>query len=265
MSVVSVIASMPTNAPSDAELYAHVDAILSDHTVSSEDVGEIIEFTQEFQSIPTPQDTWFVLGSYQSPYRYRLRGLADRLNRHLFTYAFLMADHADATETGWAETHVKFHLLARCVDHIVMVMEHATGGQVGELNDLTYDPYFEKSHVLPRLYRDDLTPRFEDEFDVVEGARLLLNAGFSSDAAEGKLEELVSDEQRRKLDGELSEVVAEAKRQNGGADYDIGSYSQVQHGKYDLFEDRERLLPWMTVPNFYAAVGDLPVSDDPPS
>nr|PSP34083.1 MAG: hypothetical protein BRC64_01670 [Halobacteriales archaeon QH_10_67_22] len=256
---------MPTDAPSNGELYAHMDAILSGHTVSNEDVVEIFEFTREYQSIPTPQDTWFVLGSYQSPYRYRLRGLADRLNRHLFTYAFLMADHADATETGWAETHVKFHLLARYVDHIAMVMEHTTGGQVGELNDLTYDLYFEKSHVLPRLYRDDLTPHFEDESDVVEGARLLLNAGFSSDAAEGKLEELVSDEQRRKLDGELSEVVAEAKRQNRSADYDIGSYSQVQHGKYDLFEDRGRLLPWMTVPNFYAAVGDLPVSDDPPS
>lgn len=199
---------------------------------------EVLEFTREYQSIPTPQDTWFVLGSYQSPYRYRLRGLADRLNRYLFTYAFLMADHADATKTGWAETHVKFHLLARYVDHIVMVMEHATGGQVGELNDLTYDPYFGKSHVMPRLYRDDLRPGFEDKSDVVDAARLLLNAGFSSDDAEDELEALVSSEQFRELDGDVDELVDEAEQENGNARFDIGSYSQVQHGKFDLFEDK---------------------------
>ncbi len=256
---------MPTDAPSDGELYAHLDAILSGHTVSNEDVMEIIDFTREYQSISTPQDTWFVLGSYQSPYRYRLRGLADRLNRHLFTYAFLMADHADATKTGWAETHVKFHLLARYVDHIVMVMEHATGGQVGELNDLTYDPYFEKSHVMSRLYTDDLTPRFEDESDVVDMARLLLNAGFSSDDAEEELEILVSDELLRELSGDVGDAVTEAERENESASFDIGSYSQVQHGKYDLFDGAGRLLPWMTALDFYAAVDELPASDDPPS
>jgi len=255
---------MPTDAPTDGELYAHLDAILSGHTVSNEDVKEIFDFTREYQSISTPQDTWFVLGSYQSPYRYRLRGLADRLNRHLFTYAFLMADHADATKTGWAETHVKFHLLARYVDHIVMVMEHATGGQVGELNDLTHDPYFEKSYVMPRLYRDDLTPRFEDKSDIVEAARLLLNAGFSGDEAADELEVLVPDEQMRKLDEDVGDVVDEAEQENTRASFDIGSYSQVQHGKYDLFEAEDRLLPWMTVQDFYAAVGDLPATDEPP-
>lgn len=264
MVAVSDSIDMPPDAPAPDELYAHLMNILDDYSLSPADVMGVMSFTQELKSIPTPQTTYFVLGSYLAPYRYRLRSVADRLNRHLFTYAFLMGDHAEVTRTGRAETHVKFHLLARYADYIVLVIEHARGGQVGELNDLTYPPYFPKSHVLPRIYRADLVPEIDGKSDLVAVARLLLNAGLETDDAENELETLVPDSVIQEMDVELADVVAEAEQANRVAEYHIGAFSQVQHGKYDLFEDEDRVYPWMTELDLYDVVSELPADDLPP-
>lgn len=256
---------MPTNAPTPGELYTHLMAILDGDNRSPDDVMGVMQFARDVKSIPTPQTTYFVLGSYLPPYRYRLRSVADRLNRHLFTYAFLMGDHTEVTRTGRAETHVKFHLLARYADSIVLVIEHARGGQVGELNDLTYPPYFPKSHVVVRRYTDDRSPSIEDWSDVVDVARLLLTSGRDSDTAEAELDSLlpaaVIQEPRR----ELAEAVAEAEQANRDAEYDIGAYSQVQHDKFDLFATADRLYQWMTEPDLYAVISELPADNRPPA
>lgn len=145
-----------------------------------------------------------------------------------------------------------------------MVIEHARGGQVGELNDLTYPPYFPKSHVLPRMYRANLGPKITGKSDIVAVARLLLNAGIEADNAESELETLVSNSVIAGVDVDLADAVSDAEQANRNAEYDIGTFSQVQLGKYDLFEDEDRLYPWMTEHDLSDAVSELPANDLPP-
>ncbi len=107
-----------------------------------------------------PYSTYFVLGSYESPFKYRLDEVLDVLNHRHDAYAYLLATQPDLNVADdIPDLKVKFFLHALYADSIPLILEHDTGGAVAEFGRIERPALLDRTYLFPRAqsehYDDD--------------------------------------------------------------------------------------------------------------
>lgn len=107
-----------------------------------------------------PHSTYFVLGSYESPFKYRLDEALDVLNRRHDSYAYLLATQPDLeVSDDVPDLKVKFFLHALYADSIPLILEHDTGGAVAEFGRVERPVLLDRTYLFPRAWEE----HYDDE------------------------------------------------------------------------------------------------------
>lgn len=107
-----------------------------------------------------PHSTYFVLGSYESPFKYRLDEALDVLNHRHNAYAYLLATQPDLDVSADVPAlKVKFFLHALYADAIPLILEHDTGGAVAEFGRVERPELLDRTYLFPRAQEE----RYDDE------------------------------------------------------------------------------------------------------
>lgn len=107
-----------------------------------------------------PHSTYFVLGSYESPFKYRLEEALDVLNHRHDAYAYLLVTQPDLdVSDDIPNLKVKFFLHALYADSVPLILEHDTGGAVAEFGRVERPMLLDRTYLFPRAqeehYADD--------------------------------------------------------------------------------------------------------------
>ena len=107
-----------------------------------------------------PHSTYFVLGSYESPFKYRLDEALDVLNHRYDAYAYLLATQPDLdVSDDIPALKVKFYLHALYADWIPLILEHDTGGAVAEFGRIERPTLLDRTYLFPRAQEE----HYDDE------------------------------------------------------------------------------------------------------
>ncbi|MCL9817524.1 hypothetical protein [Natronocalculus amylovorans] len=107
-----------------------------------------------------PHSTYFVLGSYEPPFKYRLDEALDVLNYRHDAYAYLLATQPDLhVSDDIPALKVKFFLHALYADAIPLILEHNTGGAVAEFGRIERPTLLCRTYLFPR----SLEEHYEDK------------------------------------------------------------------------------------------------------
>ncbi|WP_050033338.1 hypothetical protein [Halorubrum halophilum] len=107
-----------------------------------------------------PHSTYFVLGSYESPFKHRLDEALDVLNHRHDAYAYLLATQPDlCVSDNIPDLKVKFFLHALYADAIPLILEHDTGGAVAEFGRVERPTLLDRTYLFPRAREE----RYDDE------------------------------------------------------------------------------------------------------
>lgn len=114
-----------------------------------------------------PHSTYFVLGSYESPFKYRLDEALDILNHRHDAYAYLLATQPDLDVLAdIPDLKVKFFIHALYADSIPLILEHDTGGAVAEFGRIERPTLLDRTYLFPRAqeehYNDESLLTTED-------------------------------------------------------------------------------------------------------
>jgi len=220
-----------------------IDSVLpSDEDLSTAESFELMTYSGLMGPDPYgPQTTFFVLGSYEEPFKYRLDGVTDRLNRSRPSgYAFIQATQPDLNLPGrLAPIKLKFYMLAFASDHLVLVIEHNAGGDLPELDRLASPDLIDRAYAFARTGNRRFAPAKSEK----ESRRLAIAAAYSSgsDAAlRVALREIINDGNIPDVsDDDLYDWLEEEL--GGRAPI---SYSGVVDDLFGLLDGRDRLYGW---------------------
>jgi hypothetical protein len=229
----------------DAEIMEAVDEALQGLELEPHETAEILGFAnREVPHLQTPEDSYFILGSYRDPYVRRLRIVENELDKRLGTYPFLMGDLPEIDIDRLPVFRIRFTLLATYADHIVAVYEQDAGGEVTELGKISATPYFDRSTVLPRDYAWMTDRNIETVADLLAAAvNVYFNDDLDEEETEAELDSLVTQAQRNDIEVSREEVVDRIEERTD-ADGEAVSYSWVHLNEFRLFELHGRCLPW---------------------
>jgi hypothetical protein len=229
----------------DAEIMEAVDEALQGLELEPHETAEILGFAnREVPHLQTPEDSYFILGSYRDPYVRRLRIVENELDKRLGTYPFLMGDLPEIDIDRLPVFRIRFTLLATYADHIVAVYEQDAGGEVTELGKISATPYFDRSTVLPRDYAWMTDRNIETVADLLAAAvNVYFNDDLDEEETEAELDSLVTQAQRNDIEVSREEVVDRTEERTD-ADGEAVSYSWVHLNEFRLFELHGRCLPW---------------------
>lgn len=100
-----------------------------------------------------PFTTYFVLGSYERPFKYRLEIALSELNNRLHAYAYLLAPQPDPElPERLPVLKIKFYLHAIYADAIPLILEHNTGGTLIEFGRVDRSFLLNRTYEFPRGY-----------------------------------------------------------------------------------------------------------------
>jgi len=249
--------SDPGPPPDAAEVMESVDEALQGVELEPHETAAILGFAnRELPHLHTPEESYFILGSYRDPYLRRLRIVQNELDKRLGTYPFLMGDLPELDLDRLPVFRIRFALLATHADAIVAVYEQDAGGEVTELGKISTTPYFEKTHVLPRDYAWLTDRNLDTEGDVVAAAATIyFNDELDEDATEDELDRLVTAAGRNGLPLTKAEVVDRLDDRNADAPV---SYSWVHLNEFRLFELHGRCLAWSSPDDLRNVVDRIP-------
>lgn len=220
-----------------------IDNVLpSDEDLSTAESFELMTYPGLIGPDPYgPQTTYFVLGSYEEPFKYRLDGVTDRLNQSRPSgYAFIQATQPDLElPDRLAPIKLKFYMLAFASDYLVLVLEHNAGGDLPELDRLTSPDLIDRACVFVRTGHLNLGTAESQRV----ARRLAIAAAYSSDSDDAlriALREITDEADVSEVsDGYLSDWLEE----------DLGgrapiSYSGVVEDMFGPLRDRDQLYGW---------------------
>lgn len=102
-----------------------------------------------------PHSTYFVLGSYEPPFKYRLDEALDVLNHRHDAYAYLLATQPDLdVSDDVPDLKVKFFLHALYADSIPLILEHDTGGAIAEFGRVERPTLLDRTYLFPRAQEE---------------------------------------------------------------------------------------------------------------
>lgn len=130
-----------------------------------------------------PFTTYFVLGSYEPPFKYRLEIVLTELNNRLNTYAYLLAPQSDPElPDRLPKLKLKFYLHALYANWIPLVLEHNTGGALAEFGRADRPFLFDRTYVFPRGQTPDLEM---DVASIDEVHALCIDVAYEADDEDG--------------------------------------------------------------------------------
>jgi hypothetical protein len=249
---------MPDPGPdlSAGDVMAAVDEALQGLELEPDETAEILGFAnEEVPHLLTPEPSYFILGSYRSPYLQRLRIVQNELNKRHGTYPFLMGDLREIDNDRLPTFRIRFYLLAVYADFIIAVFEQDAGGEVTELGKISATPFFDDSYVLPRDYAWMTERRIDSPEDVFAAATAIhFNEDLDPDGIDEELGRLVTSAQKAGLDVTREDVDIHLDERDG----DSVSYSWVHLNEFRLFELHDRCLPWSTPDDLRSVLDELP-------
>lgn len=202
-----------------------------------------------------PQTSYFVLGSYDPPFKYRLERVEDRLNQRPLAYAYLQVTQPDPDLADWLPTFkLKFYTLAFASDHLVLVLEHNAGGDLLEYDRLTSPPLIGRSHLLIRTGTAD----GEIPSTNAEVRRRVIGLAYTTSderELEDKIETLAA-EVDTSLDVDADALWEWIDGQLGG--HQPINYTGLIPDVWELLRRRERLSTWALIDDLDMAVAQLP-------
>lgn len=242
-----------------------LDEVLHGIELEPDESREILSYLNgQHNHLFGPHDCYFVLGSYERPFKFRLETALDELNSRHDAYAYLMAPRPDPDLPKHFPTlKLKFYLHALYADYIALILEHNTGGALAEFGRVDRKFLFERTHIFPRAkevrHEDDtLVFAHEGKKYVSESsveARVIEIAYHYGDDLDQRLEELVEE-----IDAEDVPTVGELLQ---SLNQEFGShvppdYSGVLTDGFKHFERVGRCISWSTQAELRGAVSELP-------
>jgi hypothetical protein len=249
----------PAPPPNAADIMESVNDALQGLELEPHEVSNILGFAnRELPHLHTPEDSYFILGSYRDPYLRRLRIVQNELDKRFGTYPFLMADLPELDSDRLPVFRIRFTLLAAHADTIVAVYEQDAGGEVTELGKISTTPYFDKSYVLPRDYAWLTEQNFDTEADVIAAAAAIyFNDDIDESLMKDELTQLVAKAEKNDIDLTQSEVIDRVENRDNSGEAPV-AYSWVHLNEFRLFELHGRCLAWGTPDDLRDIVAEIP-------
>lgn len=242
--------------------------VLQDIELRPEESKKLLEYLNErHEYLYGPHKRYFILGSYERPFKFRLEEVADELNHRHNAYAYLMGPLQDPDlPDDFPTLKLKFYLHAMYADYIALVLEHNTGGALAEFGRVEDKMFFNRTHVYPRAYKNQYEEVIEsldaeaiDDPQVAEvhedvKARAIEIAYETDEDVDQKLAALVDE-----LNTEIYTVDAlkEFLEEELG-DHIPPTYTGVLTDGFIHFERAGRCHSWVKVEELRQATKDLP-------
>ena len=246
--------------PSDAAaIMESVNDALQGLELEPNETADILGFAnRELPHLHTPEDSYFILGSYRDPYLRRLRIVQNELDKRLGTYPFLMADLPELDLERLPVFRIRFTLLATHADAIVAVYEQDAGGEVTELGKISTTPYFDKSYVLPRDYAWMTDQNLDTEADVIAAAATIyFNDDLDDSTTDAELDSLITTANTNGIDLTKAELIEQLKQRDDSEESPV-SYSWVHLNEFRLFELHGRCFAWSSQEDLRDVVDEIP-------
>ena len=202
-----------------------------------------------------PHSTYFVLGSYESPFKYRLDEALDVLNHRHDAYAYLLATQPDLdVSDDVPDLKVKFFLHALYADAIPLVLEHDTGGAIAEFGRVERPRLLERTYLFPRA----LEERYDDETLLTTQAAVLARAvelAYHADDRDERLAALAERSREYGLDISTQDLDSYLDAELGGR---TPSYSGVVTDSLLHLEALNQCFSWTTTDELEEQLSHVP-------
>jgi hypothetical protein len=185
------------NVPEDArevEEFILTDILHGIELEPQESVALLTYMQERHDHLFGPFTTYFVLGSYERPFKFRLELALTELNSRLHAYAYLLAPQPDPDlPDRLPALKVKFYLHAIYAYYIPLISAHTIGGALAEFGRVDRPFLLERTYVFPRGY----DPRHNDAVVSLDEAHArsieLAYEASEADELRDALETLVAD------------------------------------------------------------------------
>ena len=221
---------------------------------------------ERHSSLYGPFTTYFVLGSYDSPFKWRLETAADQLNNRLEAYAYLLAPQPDphvgtddlVSDNGsdFPELKLKYYIHALYADYIVLIVEHNYGGDLTELGRTNLRPFFDRTRLFPRGWRTNPPSNIEDADDVRMLAFQAVYDCAGTSALKDRIDEITDEAAAADVPVTDADLKTAVKREFG--DFATNRYSGVVSNEFVHYDRANQCDPWVIESQLRAMVDKLP-------
>ncbi|MFP8890807.1 hypothetical protein ACLI4U_13700 [Natrialbaceae archaeon A-CW2] len=220
------------------------------------DSEQLLLYMQErHEHLFGPHSTYFVLGSYEPPFKYRLDEALDVLNHRHDAYAYLLATQPDLeVSDDIPDLKVKFFLHALYADSIPLVLEHDTGGAVVEFGRVERPWLLDRTYLFPRAqeehYKDDSLLTTQDAIH----ARAV-ELAYHADDLDRELSTLAECARNHGLDISVQDLKAYLQSELGGR---TPSYSGVITDSLVHLSSLNQCFSWTTAEELKEQLSNVP-------
>lgn len=239
------------------ELTAFIlDDVLYGLELDPVDSERLLSYMQERHThLFGPHSTYFVLGSYESPFKYRLDTVLDVLNYRHDSYAYLLATQPDLNVSNDIPAlKVKFFLHALYADSIPLILEHDTGGAVAEFGRIERPMLLDRTYVFPRAQKETYDDRSLLTTQDAVRARAVELAYHATDL-EAELAGLVEHAREHGLDSSMQDLESYLESELGGRN---PSYSGVITDSLVHLESLDQCFSWTTTAELEEQLSNIP-------
>lgn len=229
----------------DVEEFILTDVLHGIDLDPQESLGLLTYMQERHEHLFGPFTTYFVLGSYERPFKYRLEIALSELNSCLHAYAYLLAPQPDPDlPERLPAVKIKFYLHAIYADWIALILEHNTGGALTEFGRVDRPFLLNRTYVYPRGY-DTQRTNPPDSLDTVHARSIeLAYEADGEEALRGTLETLVEEAESNDISLTLDDLTVYLGNELGGRL--VPSYSGVITDGIKHFEQMEQCFSWTT-------------------
>ena len=215
----------------------------------------LTDMRDRHQHLYGPHSTYFVLGSYEPPFKYRLDDALDVLNHRHDAYAYLLATQPDLDVSDDIPTlKVKFFLHALYADAIPLILEHDTGGAVAEFGRIERPTLLDRTYLFPRA----LDEHYDDETLLTTEDAILARAielAYHADELDEKLAALAEHARDHGLDVSTEDLGSYLDSELDGR---TPSYSGVITDSLVHLESLNQCFSWTTTAELEARLSHVP-------
>ncbi|UHQ98609.1 hypothetical protein HYG81_21765 (plasmid) [Natrinema zhouii] len=202
-----------------------------------------------------PHSTYFVLGSYESPFKYRLDEALDVLNHRHDAYAYLLATQPDLNVSDdIPDLKVKFFIHALYADSIPLILEHDTGGAVAEFGRIERPTLLDRAYLFPRAQEE----HYDDESLLPTEDAVLARSvelAYHADDLDGELDALAERARDHGLNISMQDLDSYLEAELGGR---TPSYSGVITDSLVHLEALDQCFSWTTTEELEEQLSNVP-------
>jgi len=248
------MAKIPENTDELADLI--LDDVLHGLELDPVDSERLLSYIRErHEHLFGPHSTYFVLGSYEPPFKYRLEEALDVLNHRHDAYAYLLATQPDLhVSDDVPGLKVKFFLHALYADVIPLVLEHDTGGAVAEFGRVERPILLDRTYLFPRA----LEEHYDDESLLTTQEAVLARAielAYHADDLDERLATLAERARDRGIDISTRDLGSYVDAELDGR---TPSYSGVITDSLVHLESLDRCFSWTTTAELDEQLSHVP-------